>query len=187
MNVPRQMRTRTTSLSARSAIGLGFDLQNDRYATEPTTATHRVTYSDRLKVFLGPADSVTNFLRPLRRLNGFDYYSVNLTRLQFPMPAAEITATISAAPGTEYVQCTGAADVLAIELRTTIDGRPRRYLLGLPGERLGYPGVDVPNGPDLLRVYPDEVFTAEHAAEVFATYFHKGDIPTGFQLREVVE
>lgn len=185
MNVPRPIRTR--SLSARSELGLGFDLQNNRSATEPMTATHRVTYSGRLKVFLGPADSVTNFLRPLRRLNGFDYYSVNLTRLPFPMPATEITATISAAPGTDYVQCTGAADVLAIELRTTIDGRPRRYLLGLPGERLGYPSVDVPNGPELLRVHPDEVFTAEHAAEVFATYFRTGEIPTGFQLREVVE
>ncbi|WP_433682948.1 hypothetical protein [Nocardia sp. CA-119907] len=149
--------------------------------------THRVTYSNRLKVFIGPDDTVIDFLRPLRRLDGCDSYSVNLTRLPSPMPAGEITATISAAPGSDSVHCVGSAEVLAIELRTTADGTPRRYLLGLPGDRLGHPGVDVPNGPDLLRVYPDEVFDAEIAAQVFATYFHTGDIPTGFQLREVVE
>jgi hypothetical protein len=154
---------------------------------EPVTTTHRVTYSDRLKVFIGPGDSVANFLRPLRRLDGYHSYAVNLTRLPSPIPAADITTTISSAPGTNYVECTGSADVLAIELRTTIGGTPRRYLLGLPGTRVGSPGVDIPNGPGVLRVHPDEVFDAEHAAEIFTTYFCTADIPPGFQLREITE
>ncbi|WP_433759139.1 hypothetical protein [Nocardia sp. CA-135398] len=180
MNVPRPMR-------AGTALGSGFQLEQGRPAAEPMTTTHRLTYSDRLKVFIGPDDSVINFLRPLRRLDGFDSYSVNLTRLPQPMPASEITATLSAAPGRNYVACIGSAEVLVIELCTEADGTPRRYLLGLPGERVGHPGVDVPNGTELLRVYPDEIFDAEHAAEVFATYFHSGDIPAGFQLREVLD
>lgn len=174
-------------MAARPERGSGSARNAGAPTARPVTATHRVTYSNRLKVFIGPDDAVVDFLRPLRRLDGYDSYSVNLTRLPSPMPAAEITAAISAAPGTNAVQCVGSADVLAIELRAIVDGTPRRYLLGLPGDRLGHPGVDVPNGPDLLRVYPDEVFDAEYAAEVFATYFHTGDIPAGFQLREVVE
>lgn len=180
MEVPRPM-------SAHTALGLGVELEEGGPTAEPATTTHRLTYSNRLKVFIGPDDSVINFLRPLHRLDGFDSYSVNLTRLPYPMPASEITATLSAAPGRNYVECIGSADVLAIELRTEDEGMPRRYLLGLPGERVGYPGVDVPNGTELLRVYPDEIFDAEHAAEVFATYFHTGAIPTGFQLREVLD
>jgi hypothetical protein len=187
MNVPSPMRARSASTAARPELGLDIDLDEGGSTVQPVTTTHRVTYSNRLKVFIGPGDSVVGFLRPLRRLDGYDSYSVNLTRLPHPMLAAEITATISAAPGTNSVQCIGSAEVLAIELRTTVDGTPHRYILGLPGDRLGHPGVDVPNGPDLLRVYPDEVFDAEHATEIFATYFHTGDIPPGFQLREVVE
>ncbi|MFI6366392.1 hypothetical protein ACIBG0_26990 [Nocardia sp. NPDC050630] len=151
------------------------------------TSTHRLTYSNRLRVFIGPDDSVISFLRPLRRLDGFDSYSVNLTRLPHPMPASEITATLSATPGRNYVECIGSADVLVIELCTGADGTPRRYLLGLPGDRVGHPGVDVPNGTEPMRVYPDEIFDAEYAAEVFATYFHTGDIPAGFQLRAVLD
>ncbi|MFE9327986.1 hypothetical protein ACIHDR_42275 [Nocardia sp. NPDC052278] len=173
-------------MSARTVVGSGVELEEGGPTAEPVTTTHRLTYSNRLRVFIGPDDSVINFLRPLRRLDGFDSYSVNLTRLPHPMPASEITATLSAAPGRNSVECIGSADMLAIELRTD-DGMPHRYLLGLPGERIGYPGVDVPNGPELLRVYPDEIFAAEHAAEVFATYFHTGDIPAGFQLREVLD
>ncbi|MFI7668245.1 hypothetical protein [Nocardia sp. NPDC049526] len=174
-------------MSTRTALGSEVELEAGGPTAEPVTTTHRLTYSNRLEVFIGPDDSVLNFLRPLRRLDGFDSYSVNLTRLPHPMPASEITATLSAAPGRNYVECIGSADVLAIELRTEEDGMPRRYRLGLPGERVGYPGVGVPNGTELLRVYPDEIFDAEHAAKVFATYFHTGDIPAGFQLREVLD
>lgn len=187
MNVPHPMRAGTAGPSARPELGSGFELEADNPAVEPVTTTHRLTYSNRLTVFIGSDDSVINFLRPLHRLDGFDSYSVNLTRLAHPMLASEITATLSAAPGRNYVECIGSAEILAIELRTEDDGTPRRYLLGLPGDRVGDPIVDIPQGTELLCVYPDEIFDAEYAAEVFATYFHTGDIPAGFQLREVLD
>ncbi|MFE7799862.1 hypothetical protein [Nocardia sp. NPDC057440] len=151
---------------------------------QPMVATHRVTYSDRLKVFIGPDETVGNFLRPLCRMDGYRRYSVNMSRLPSPIPATDITAAVSSAPGA--VQCTGSAKALAIEIWTAVDGIPQHFIVGLTGSRDSEPTVCIPDGTDFLRVHADEVFTADHAAEVFATYFHTDDIPPGFQLREVL-
>lgn len=152
---------------------------------DPTVTTHRVTYSDRLKVFVGPGETIDSFLRPLRRLDGFHRYSVNMTRLAEPMRPADIDPAISSAPGQEYLQCTGSADALTLEMRTSVGGTPQRFALGLSGERIGPPDVDVPVpvGVPAPRVYPDELFTAEQAAEIFTAYFETDAVPSHLQLR----
>ncbi|MFQ6392040.1 hypothetical protein ACLMAJ_01155 [Nocardia sp. KC 131] len=173
-----------TAQTASPARAAATDLVATRATTRPMVTTHRVTYSDQLKVFIGPDETVANFLRPLCRLDGYHRYSVNMTRLPSPIPATEITATISSTHGDSAVQCTGSADALVIEIWTAVDGIPQHFIVGLPGIRTGEPTVCIPDGADFLRVHADEVFTAEDAAEVFATYFRTGDIPPGFQLRE---
>ncbi|MEU7633118.1 hypothetical protein AB0C34_24605 [Nocardia sp. NPDC049220] len=147
-----------------------------------------MTYSDRLKVFLGPDETLDNFLRPLRRLDGLHRYSVNMTRLAVPMRPTDISPAISSAPGRNYLQCTGAADALAIELRVTIGSTARQFVVGLPGDRIGVPGLDmpVPAGVPAPVIYPDEVFTAEQAAEIFTAYFETGAVQPYLQLRETV-
>ncbi len=153
---------------------------------DPAVTTHRVTYSDRLRVFLGPDEAIDSFLRPLGRLDGFHRYSVNMTRLAEPMRPADIGPAISSAPGREYLQCTGSADALTLEVRTAVDGRPHRFTVGLRGARLGLPEVDVPVPACVPtpRVYPDELFTAEQAAEIFTAYFETDAVPSHLQLRE---
>jgi hypothetical protein len=153
---------------------------------DPAVTTHRVTYSDRLRVFLRPDEPIDSFLRPLDRLDGFHRYSVNMTRLAEPMRPADIDPAISSAPGREYLQCTGSADALTLEVRTTVEGMPHRFTVGLPGQRHGLPRVDVPVPACVPtpRVYPDEVFTAEQAAEIFTAYFETGAVPSQLQLRE---
>ncbi|MEV6432907.1 hypothetical protein [Nocardia sp. NPDC051463] len=153
---------------------------------QQTVATHRVTYNDRLKVFIGPDETVENFLRPLCGLDGYHRYSVNMSRLPSPIPATDITTAVGTARGAGAVQCTGSAKALVIEIWTAVDGVPRHFVVGRPGNHDSEPTVCIPDGTDFLRVYADEVFTAEHAAEVFATYFHTDTIPPGFQLREVL-
>ncbi|WP_327109960.1 hypothetical protein OHB12_19165 [Nocardia sp. NBC_01730] len=155
-------------------------------ATDPALITHRVTYSDRLKVFLGAGETVDSFLRPLRRLDGYHRYSVNMTRLAAAMRPADISPVISSAPGRNYLQCTGSAGALAIELRSTVDAAPRQFAVGLPGDRIGAPSIDVPvpAGVPAPLIYPDELFTAEQAAEIFTAYFETGDVPPYLQLRE---
>lgn len=146
--------------------------------------THRMTYSDRLRVFIGPDEAVARYLRPLRGLDGRRRYALNLARLPIPLPATGITLADSTAFGGNFVQCLGAADALTIELcRTGGGGPPRHYVLGLPGARTGAPGVPIPCGSADRYVHADEMFTAAHAAQVFTEYFHSGDVPAGFQLR----
>ncbi|MFC8044315.1 hypothetical protein [Nocardia sp. NPDC057353] len=146
--------------------------------------THRMTYSDRLRVFFGPDEAVARYLRPLRGLDGRRRYALNLARLPMPLAATGITLADSTAFGGNFVQCAGAAEALTIELcRTGGGGPPRHYVLGLPGARVGSPGVAIPCGPAERYVHPDEVFTAAHAAQVFTEYFRSGDVPAGFQLR----
>ncbi|WP_141717800.1 hypothetical protein [Nocardia altamirensis] len=155
----------------------------------PIISTHRVTYSDRLKVFVGTGETIDNFLRPLRRLDGYHRYSVQLTRLPAPLSPAEITPEISSAPGQNYLRCTGSAEALELELRTTVDSVTRRFTVGRAGHRDGEPGicVQVPDNMTAPWIYPDEVFTAEEAAGIFAAYFHFGTVPPGLELRETAD
>ncbi|MFD3702743.1 hypothetical protein ACFWUP_06305 [Nocardia sp. NPDC058658] len=160
--------------------------------TEPTTGdvivtTHRVTYSDRLKVFIGPHEDVDSFLRPLRRMDGHQRYALDLTVLPEPVPATEVTTTVSSARGDLALGCAGSADAMTLQLRTTVDHVTRRFTLGLPGGRLGLPTVYLPHGDEDTYVYPEEVFTADSAVEIFRDFFHGGAVPTGLQLREILD
>ncbi|MFE6919522.1 hypothetical protein ACFVAV_00605 [Nocardia sp. NPDC057663] len=159
----------------------------EQAAAEVIVATHRVTYSDRLKVFIGPNEDVDSFLRPLRRMDGHQRYALDLTVLPEPMPATEVTSTVSTARGDLALQCAGSADAMTLQLRTTVDHVTRRYTLGFPGNRLGLPTVYVPHGDDDTYVYPGEVFTAEHAAEIFRGFFQDGTVPGGLQHREILD
>ncbi|PXX68828.1 hypothetical protein DFR70_102514 [Nocardia tenerifensis] len=158
-------------------------------AAEPIRATHRVTYSDRLKLFIGADEAIDNFLRPLRRLDGHHRYSIQLTRLPAPLRSADITPAISSAPGRDYLRCIGSADTLVVELHTVADGTPRRSVVGRAERRDGEPSicVQVPEGMAAPWIHPAEAFAAEEAAEIFAAYFRTGTIPSGLVLREATD
>lgn len=156
-------------------------------AADVIVATHRLTYSDRLKVFIGPHEDVDSFLRPLRRMDGRQRYALDLTVLPEPMPATEVTTAVSGARGDLALRCAGSADAMTLQLRVTVDHITRRYTLGFPGGRLGLPTVYLPHGDDDTYVYPEEVFTAERAAAVFRGFFHDGAIGADLQRREILD
>ncbi|MFI9509228.1 hypothetical protein [Nocardia sp. NPDC052566] len=171
------------------------DLERDvaeEIEAPPVISTHRVTYSDRLKVFIGPAEAVHNFLRPLRRLDGHDRYSVCMTRLPAPMHARDIPASVSAERGSDYLHCMGSADALVIELRETVDGHTRQAVVGrksVTDRDNSYDAaaellISIQRGLRELVVHPDEVFTAEEAADIFAAYYRTGEVPDDLHLRE---
>ncbi|MDV7243460.1 MULTISPECIES: hypothetical protein [Rhodococcus] len=86
-----------------------------------------------------------------------------------------------------YLQCAGSANALSIELRQKAAGAYHLYTVGRPGVRRGKPGVAIPfqHGNRTLQVYPDEVFVAEEAAEIFHRYFKTGEVDTRYLLREI--
>ncbi|MFC4375423.1 hypothetical protein ACFO5K_15080 [Nocardia halotolerans] len=155
-------------------------------ADDVIVATHRVTYSGRLKVFIGPHEDVDNFLRPLRRMDGRQRYALELTVLPEALPATEVTAAVSADRGRLALRCAGSAEAMTLQLRTTVDHITRRFTLGFAGSRMGLPTVYLPHGDDDTYVYPEEVFTAEHAVEVFRDFFHSGAVPAELQEREIL-
>lgn len=162
-------------------------LDTEQRAGEVVVATHRMTYSDRLKVFIGPHEDVDSFLRPLRRMDGHQRYALDLTVLSEPMPATEVTAAVSAARGDLALRCTGSAEAMTLRLRTTIDHVTRHYTLGSPGSRLGLPTVYLTHGDGDTYVYPDEVFTADQAVQIFHDFFHEGMVSSDLQRREIID
>ncbi|MFF0542885.1 hypothetical protein ACWEQ0_14400 [Nocardia thailandica] len=157
------------------------------HVAEITLTTHRVTYSDRLKVFIGPDEDVDSFLRPLRRMDGMQRYALEVSLLPEPLPATEVTPAVSAARGDHALSCVGSADAMAIHLRSTVDHVSRTHVLGLEGTRAGLPTVYLPHGTDETYVYPEEVFTAQHALAIFRTWFRSGRLPGGLQRRELLD
>ncbi|WP_446225878.1 hypothetical protein ACTWPB_12865 [Nocardia sp. IBHARD005] len=162
------------------------------FEAEPATGdvivtTHRVTYSDRLKVFIGPHEDVDSFLRPLRRMDGHQRYALDLTVLSEPVPATEVTTTVSSARGDLALGCAGSADAMTLQLRRKVDHVTRRFTLGLPGGRLGLPTVYLPHGDEDTYVYPEEVFTADSAMAIFRDFFHAGTVSAGLQQREILD
>ncbi|GGK47530.1 hypothetical protein [Nocardia camponoti] len=163
------------------------DYHPESVVPDSILTTHRVTYSDRLKVFIGPHEDVDSFLRPLRRMDGRQRYALDLTVLPEPMAATEVTTTISAARGDFALRCVGSADAMTIQLRMIVDHLVRRFTLGHTGSRLGLPTVYVPHGDDDTYVYPEEVFTAESAAKIFGEFFRTGALPGQLQQREILD
>lgn len=87
-----------------------------------------------------------------------------------------------------FVQAAGTADAMTIEWRRgENDGTERLYTVGHGGPRDGEPPVtiDFLEGTGRALVYPDEVFTADEAGEIFVNYFQTLTIPDRYALREL--
>ncbi|APA98535.1 hypothetical protein [Nocardia seriolae] len=151
------------------------------------TPTHRKIYSGRLEAYIGPHDTADDFKRPLQALNGDKNFSLNLSALPTPKCSDAVTEADEAAIGLQYLQCAGAADALSVEIRTIVDGTPRLFILGRPGDYHGEPTVTIPfqRGNHELHVYPAEVFTADEAAQMFYSYYRTGALEGDYHLREI--
>ncbi len=88
-----------------------------------------------------------------------------------------------------YIQCAGSAQALTVELRAVdASGVAHQYVIGKPGDpQAGDPSEVIPwdDGRRSTRVYPNEVFTADEAADIFYAYFLTDTIPTTYQRREL--
>ena len=89
----------------------------------------------------------------------------------------------------DYIQCAGSAEALTVEVRTVdAEGIAHQYVVGKPSTTpAGEPSEIIPwdNGRRSTRVYPNEVFTADEAADIFYDYFLTDTVPDTYQRREI--
>lgn len=120
----------------------------------------------------------------LNRMNGTSMWAYSLWR------APEGSDLLDDIPlSEEYLQSAGSAEALTIEVRVLDgDGVAHQYVVGKPGE---YP-TEAPTevirwdeGRHSTTVHPNEVFTADEAAEVFYAYFLTDKVSEPYTLREL--
>lgn len=90
----------------------------------------------------------------------------------------------------EYIQCAGVADALMVELRVLDEhANPRQIALGKPtSDKYELPSevISWDNNRYSAKVYPNEVFTANEAADIFYEYYLNGpDALTAYTVREI--
>lgn len=93
-------------------------------------------------------------------------------------------------PGSEeYIQCAGSAQAMTIEVRVLDqDGVAHQYVAGKPGHAQEGPPTEVihrDDGRHSSTVYPNEVFTADEAADVVYGYFLHDKVEESLSLREI--
>ncbi|WP_052226960.1 hypothetical protein [Microbacterium mangrovi] len=86
-----------------------------------------------------------------------------------------------------FIQAGGSARQLTIEFAVpAAEGSGRLFTLGHRGTPAGEPTVLIPiNSKRAVRVFSNEVFTADEAAAIFDTYYRTGEIPDTYTRREL--
>lgn len=125
--------------------------------------------ADHLRLVLGKLDAATKFTYTAWR--GPDTGSIVVRR--------EDVADA-------FIQAAGSAEAMTVEVRLPgNDGRARLYTLGRAA-RTGDRTVLVPISPDrAVRVLPEEIFTADQAAEVFTEFLRTGTVASVYTRREL--
>jgi hypothetical protein len=123
-------------------------------------------------------------LRRLVTLLREDQSTLSLSKLPDDQSIYDVTP--ANAP-TTFLQAAGSANAMTIEVRKVDDdGEERLYTVGRGGARHGQPDVRIPfnGGANEALVYPDEVFDADEAGDIFVGYFTTGQVPSRYALRE---
>ncbi|MFT3798345.1 hypothetical protein [Microbacterium sp.] len=120
----------------------------------------------------------------LNQMDGTSFWALSIWR------APEGANLLEDIPFSEdYIQCAGSAEALTVELRVVdADGTAHQYVIGTPGATpTGEPSETIPwdDGRRSTRVYPNEVFTADEAADLFYAYFLTDTVPDTYQRREL--
>jgi hypothetical protein len=146
-------------------------------------ATHALTHSGRSTAELSEAVRPVKeqLARALARLDGEERFSLVLWRLPAGKTLLEVDMAVEPQ---EYLQCAGSAERMTVELRELEGGVARQYVVGrLPAEQDGAPGEVVPWSDFKAVVYPNEVFAADEAAELFGQYLDTHAVEPTYHLR----
>ncbi|WP_052226959.1 hypothetical protein [Microbacterium mangrovi] len=86
-----------------------------------------------------------------------------------------------------FIQAGGSEDQMTIEFAVpAADGSGRLFTLGHRDSPDSGPTVLIPiNSKRAVRVFSNEVFTADEAAAIFDTYYRTGEVPDAYSRREL--
>lgn len=127
---------------------------------------------------------VTEHVRAmLGRLDGAERFTYSIWRGTNPKSIVVTRQDV----GHSFIQAAGSADAMTVEVRLPgADGDGHLYTIGRRQRVSSEEPVLVPIGSErAVRVLPDEVFTAEEAAEVFGQFIRAGGVDDPYVLREL--
>lgn len=124
---------------------------------------------DHLRLMLGHLDGVGKYTYSIWRATNPD--SIIVTRKD---------------AGDTFLQAAGSASAMTLEIRKPgSDGKGRLYTVGR-GAATGETTILIPiNDERAVRVFADEVFSADEAAAIFTQYCETGTLAEPFVFREL--
>jgi hypothetical protein len=116
-------------------------------------------------------------------MNGTRFYSLLLWKLP---PGKSLDDVSPDEDANEYIQCAGSADRMTVEVRRLKGGMYEQFVVGRA------PGDENPGNKETIHwedvdtvVAPNEIFSADEAAELFRSYYTTGWVPSSYVLRPV--
>lgn len=146
-------------------------------------ATHAYTTNGRSDTELKPIRrSIPDELRfMLGRLDGERLFSLGLWKIPEGKTLADANVTSDS-----YIQCGGSAERMTVEVRTVADGMVRHEVIGRSdGIARREPTESISVGGYEHSVYPNEVFDANEAGDLFVSYYETGDVPKSYVKRAI--
>ena len=143
-----------------------------------TNGTEHMFLIDSIRPYRDQIDRV------LGQLDGNESWSYSLWQAPHGQDVDQIDYSVYPR---SFLQAGGTADRMALEVRyVEDDGKERQYAVGRPGgDYSGEPSETVIIGGNAFSVYPNEVFTAEQATDVFYGYFQTDRVPDQYPLRRL--
>ena len=157
----------------------------------PTHVVSDMTSDTEIKSYVGPAVTLYRFQVPLRALNGMDFFARSISKL--PRPGWPEDFTQDELVATHFLQAGGSSDAMTVEVRKDApDGVQRQYKLGHQQESTSEgvspsppTAVEIRIGDNVERVFPNELFSADEAAEIFYFYCRRDNVPSKYVLRKI--
>lgn len=159
-----------------------------KHRKTPTPPTHVQQVNDSVR------NALLDNMRPypgqirfvLGQMNGTSFWKYRLWR------APKGSNVMKDKPfSEEYIQCTGSAEAMTIEVRTLDpddDSVAYQFVIGKPDDYVGKPSATITwdDGQRTSeKLYLSEIFTADEAATVLYTYFETNGVTKFYNLREL--
>lgn len=154
-------------------------------SNDKPTFVYEINGASFANLISGPRSYEDNLRRMVTLLGKSDRSTFSLSRLPDGQNIWDVTR--ESLPSV-FLQAAGTAGAMTIEWRRMEqDGTERLYTIGHGEPREGEPHVtiDFLDGTAHALVYPDEVFDADEAGEIFVHYFHTLTVPDRYALREL--